>query len=637
MLSKGTLYITLRFSFYTVVALVAILLSATTWQVFHLPPIEQLLLKENLGGSTILDRYNQPFAWRGPQFDTVDIEKVSPHLINAILAIEDRRFFKHPGIDPRGIFRAILRNYRAGAFVEGGSTITQQTAKLVFLNSEKTLDRKFLELPLAFAMEWRYSKIEILSIYLNRVYLGAGSYGFEAAAQRYFGKSAQHLSFSESAMLAGLLQAPSRYSPAFHMRNARNRAITVLNTMEEEGYLSADEKEIAIRNPAQLLPTGKGNWGNYFADWVWNSTPEWLIKSGTDVIIRTTFDQKIQSIVEKSVYTVLKKHYGAHSPAQAAVIVASPKGEVYAMVGGLDYKQSPFNRATRAKRQPGSAFKVVVYAAALENGLRPSDLAYDGPVSLKNTAWSPKNYNGKFNGEITLTEAFADSINTVAVRISERVGHKKIKEMAVRLGAIPKRTSIPGPSVALGVMEVSLLNMTRVYASIANQGNVTEPYGIRSISLKNDEVLLRNDTRTSKKVMSKKTAASLTSMLEMVIKSGTGRRAFLSGHPAAGKTGTSQNSRDAWFIGFTGNYITSVWIGSDTNASLKDVTGGTIPATIWHTIMTQILEDKKPIALANDGSYAHMIHRKNNNDRSKPEIPNSININEIINQIMTPQ
>ncbi|MEL6267462.1 MAG: PBP1A family penicillin-binding protein, partial [Pseudomonadota bacterium] len=573
-----------------------VLAVATAYCYLGLPSSGTLFDGRGGGSVTMLDRAGNVFAWRGEQYGgDLSASEVSPHLIHAIVATEDRRYWRHPGIDPIGIARAAVANIRAGALVQGGSTLTQQTAKNVFLTSERTLERKLAEVPMALALELKYSKEEILSIYLNRVYLGAGTYGFEAASQRYFGKSARLVSPTEAAMLAGLLRAPSFYAPTADLARAQGRAATIIRLMERDGYLTQAQVVEALANPAELSQAAAARAGGYFADWVMETAPEWLAAETTeDVEIATTFDPALQGAAEAAVAYVFETKVKKDSVAEAAVVIMDHDGAVRAMVGGRARGVGQFNRATQAQRQTGSAFKPVVYAAALEAGMRPTDVVEDAPVTVD--GWSPANYTRDFRGPVTLSEGLAASINTVAVRVSERAGREQVRQLARDMGF--SNALAPGAAVALGTSETTLVDMTGVFATIANLGAKAEPHGIRSIRLRAErEPLLAGSARGGEAVLSEATARDLIRMMRGVVEEGTGRRARLGAREAAGKTGTTQGARDAWFIGFTADYVAGVWMGNDDNTPLTGVTGGGLPAEIWRETMLRVHADLPPRAL----------------------------------------
>ncbi len=571
---------------------------ATAYYVTILPSSDQLFDGRATGSVVLRDVNGEIFAWRGEQYGgEVRADRVSPYLVDAILAAEDKRFYMHPGIDPQGILRALAVNLRSGRVVQGGSTITQQVAKLLFLDAERSIDRKLKEIPIALALELKYTKEEILSVYLNRVYLGAGTYGFEAAAQRYFGKSARVLSPAEAAMLAGLLRAPSRYAPTHDLAQSQGRASVIVRLMEEQGYLTEAQTIEALANPAVLSDSAAARAGGAFADWVMEEGAEdnFLdLLGGADVDIQTTFDPAVQKAAEQALAQVFDEKVKEGSTAQAAIVVMTHDGQVRAMVGGREKGAAQFNRATQALRQPGSAFKPIVYAAGLEAGLRPLDVMEDAPIRIGN--WSPSNYENRYRGPVTLKEALAHSINTVAVRVSQRAGLDNVRELAARLGL--DTPVAPGPAIALGTSEVRLVDLTGVYATFANAGRRAEPHGVAAIRLRGDErPIQRSPDGAGEQVISEQTAGLLTDMLMAVVENGTGGRARLPGWEVAGKTGTTQAARDAWFIGFTADYVTGVWMGNDDNSPLTGVTGGGLPAEIWHEVMARIEEGRTPSPL----------------------------------------
>jgi len=484
----GTLRLAWRLAWRAgaVIALVVAVATAAFYQ--GLPDPGDLFDGRRAGSVTLLDRHGTVFAWRGEQYGgELRASEVSPHLVHAVIAAEDRRFWRHFGLDPRGIARAMWANLRAGRIVQGGSTLTQQVAKNVFLESERSLDRKLREVPMALALELKYTKEEILSIYLNRVYLGAGTYGFEAAARRYFGKSARGLTPAEAAMLAGLLRAPSRYAPTNDLARAQGRASVIVRLMQEQGYLTEAQTYEALADPADLGRRAEARLGTAFADWVMETAPEYLTRRTTeDVTISTTFDPAMQEDVEAAVAEVYDAKVKEGSVAQTAVVVMDHDGAVRAMLGGFGRTGGRFNRATQAKRQTGSAFKPVVYAAALEAGMTPRSAVLDAPVTVEE--WSPRNYSGRHRGRITLTEALAQSVNTAAVRVSERAGRDRVRRLAREMGITTPLA--PGPAIALGTSEATLIDMTGVYAAIANGGLRAPPRGVREIRVRGDDAPL---------------------------------------------------------------------------------------------------------------------------------------------------
>ena len=572
-----------------------VLAASTAYFVTKLPSFDELLDGREGGSVTLLDAYGSVFAWRGDQQGLTLASDVSPHLRNAVIATEDRRFYGHFGIDPIGTARALAVNVRAGRTVQGGSSITQQVAKLLFFDNTRTLERKIKEIPAALALEWKFTKDEILSIYLNRAYLGAGATGFEAASQRYFGKSAAEVDPAEAAMLAGLLRAPSKFAPTNDLARSQNRAETIVGLMADQGYLTQQQAANALARPAALSSAAAARAGGAFADWVMSSGPDFLTRKTTeDVEVLTTFDPRIQRAAEAAVQTVFEEKVSAGSKAQAAVVVMSANGAVRAMIGGrnLGGTEGQFNRATQAMRQTGSLFKTFVYGAALQAGASPYDLVLDAPLTLNvpgSGAWSPQNYSRNFRGEVTLVDAMADSINTAAVRVSEGTGRARVKALAQDLGV--SSPIADGPALALGSSEATLLEMTGAYAGILNRGVTALPYGMRQLRLKSDgSPVMGGGPPEPLRVMDERSAGQLIWMMTQVVDRGTGARALLGERPAAGKTGTTQAARDAWFIGFTADYVVGVWMGYDDNTPLKGVTGGGLPAEIWREAMVRIEE-----------------------------------------------
>lgn len=576
---------------------VAVVLAASTaWYVTKLPSLDELLDPRETGSVTLLDDAGQTFAWRGQQFGIVNAETVSPHLLNAIIATEDRRFFWHFGIDLRGTARAAVTNFRAGSTVQGGSSITQQVAKLIFFDNTRTLERKIKEIPAALALEWKFSKPEILSIYLNRAYLGAGTTGFEAASERYFGKSAAEVTPAEAAMLAGLLRAPSRFAPTNDLELAQTRARTIIGLMEQQGYLTAAQAEAARARPAVLSAAAAARAGGAFADWIMSTGPDFLTRRTTeDIEIATTFDPALQRAAEDGLKTVFAEKLKPGSKAQAAIVVMSPDGAVRAMVGGreLGSGEGGFNRATMANRQIGSLFKPFVYAAALQTGASPYDLVEDTPLTIYvpgSGNWSPQNYTRKYLGDINLAQAMANSINTSTVRVQEATGRARVRAIAEDFG-IPG--PLPeGPALALGVSEASLLEVTGAYAGFLNDGQKVTPYGLTELRRKADGgILMTAVPQRPVRILDDRAAGELVWMLRQVVEFGTGARARLpDGRPVAGKTGTTQAARDAWFVGFTADYVTGVWMGYDDNTPLTGVSGGGLPAEIWRETMVRVEE-----------------------------------------------
>lgn len=588
-----------------------------------MPPMEDVIDGRSRGSVTLADRNGEIFAWRGDQFGgMVTTDSVSPHLVNAVVAQEDKRFYSHIGVSPRGIASAVRINLREGRGPlsgNGGSTITQQVAKLLCLGTpydpaaweseaayeadcrRNTLWRKVKEAVYAMGMEIAYTKDEILSIYLNRAYLGAGSRGFAAASERYFGAPPSALSPAEAAMLTSVLPAPSAYAPTRDLEAAQRRANVVIRLMEEQGRLPTLEADFARANPATLSAAAKQDAGGFFADWVMASGPEFFTRNTTeDVNIRTTFDQGMQTAAEDALKWIFENKVKAGSEAQAAIVVMSADGAVRAMVGGRnDPAPGDFNRATQARRQPGSAFKPFVFAAALELDFSPNDYLDDSNrcwTTPGSGEWCPQNYDRQFKGPITLIESLVESRNIPAVILSEFVGRDVVRDVANKFGIESDLSD--GPALALGVSESTLLEMTGAYAGILNGGSSVEPYGLVELRLQGEtEPLMGLGGGIRERVIRERAARELTWMMHEVVERGTGARAKIPGWEIAGKTGTTQSSRDAWFIGFTGEYVTGVWMGYDDNSPLTGVTGGGLPADVWKETMTRILEGQQPVPL----------------------------------------
>ncbi|WP_411838385.1 transglycosylase domain-containing protein [Paracoccus sp. ME4] len=604
--------------------------AASAYFYVSLPEASALFDGRARGSVTMLDRDGRVFAWRGETYGAVTSDQIPEVLQEAVLSSEDRRFFRHFGVSPRGIASAIRINLAEGRGPlegNGGSTITQQVAKLLCLGD--TFDptrfaneaefeaecrsggiwRKIKEIPYAFAMEAKYSKEEILSIYMNRSYLGGGARGFEAASQVYFNKRAAELNVSEAAMLAGLLPAPSRYAPTASLERAQARASVVLGLMNEEGYLDDAQLAQARANPATLSQAATARAGGYFADWLMESGPGFLTSETTeDVTITTTFDQRIQRAAERALQRVFDEKVKDGSTAEAAVVVMSADGAVRAMIGGRDTRvNGVFNRATQAKRQTGSSFKPFVYAAALEAGYSPSDRIEDGPLTIRipgGRNWSPQNYTRNYRGMVTLTQSLAQSLNTSTIRLQEVVGRDQVIRVARDFGIVSNLTT--SPSLGLGASEATLMELTGAYAGIRNGGTSVAPYGVVEVAMQGDDRPLMGQTGGfGDRVISQRAAGQLIYMMQQVISNGTGGRAQLGSRPVAGKTGTTSSYRDAWFVGFTEQYVTGVWMGNDDNTPLTGVTGGGLPAEIWQAVMSEIHDGLPELPLSTvspDGS-----------------------------------
>jgi penicillin-binding protein 1A len=556
------------------------------WYAWDLPDLQKLDTPTRRPSMTLLAADGSVLTTYGDLHGgAVRFDEAPPYLVQAIIATEDRRFFDHFGVDILGILRAALTNLWAGSVRQGGSTLTQQLAKNLFLTPERTLRRKVRELLLAFWLEARFTKQQIFTIYINRVYLGAGTYGIEAAARRYFGKSARRITLREASILAGLLKAPTRYSPLRNKAASFKRADVVIAKMVAAGFLTPGDAAAAKRERVRLAGQRTGPGARYFTDWLLERAVGFVGRGTRDLVIQTTLSPRLQRIAERRVERMLAGPGAKRKARQAALLALAPDGAVRAMVGGRRYQASQFNRATQALRQPGSAFKLFVYLAALEAGLRPGDPVLDAPVTVD--GWKPRNYNSRYRGRITLQEALAASVNTVAVRISEQAGRGRVVEAAERLGITARLKA--HPSIALGASEASLMEMTSAYAVFANRGYPAWPYGIIDIRDGKGRVLYRRRATDQARLVSPAVTADMQSMLRDVVRSGTGRAARLN-RPAAGKTGTSQEFRDAWFIGFTAELVAGVWMGNDDSSPMKNVTGGSLPARLWRNFMTDALK-----------------------------------------------
>ncbi len=581
------------------VAVWGVLLAAglVAWYATDLPDVDKAVAATRQPTVRLATAAGAPLAAFGDiHGPAVRLDALPGALVDAVLATEDRRFYHHFGIDPIGLVRAVVANVRAGRIVQGASTITQQVAKNLFLTPERTLKRKVQELLLALWLENKFSKDQILTVYLNRVYLGAGVFGVEAASKRYFGRPARNLSLYQAAMLTGLLKAPTRYNPARHPERAAGRAAQVLANMVAAGAITPAQSRTAKggRRPARPNPQRSGR---HFADWIMEQVGRYVSPGDRDLRVRTTLDRRLQGRAETLVAALLAGPGAKAGVSQAAVVVLAPDGAVRVMVGGRDYRDSQFNRATQALRQPGSAFKPLVYLAGLESGLAPASRLVDAPVAVGD--WRPRNFDGRYRGDVSLRDALAGSINTVAVTVAEQVGLRRVIAAARRLGI---STPLPAsPSLALGAAEVSLIELTQAYGAFANGGIGVWPHGIAEISDGAGRVLYRRAGSGPGRVMERRHAADMTAMLAAVVSEGTGRGAALA-RPAAGKTGTSQDFRDAWFVGYTAQFIAGVWMGNDDGRPMKGVTGGGLPARLWRDIMAAAHTGlaRRPLSNPND-------------------------------------
>lgn len=576
----------------------ALLLTAAFSYYSSAIPDPLTLRRKDTAGVTVrvLARDGSVLAERGGGGPYVPIDLLPQHLVKAVLAIEDRRFFSHWGVDPVGLFRAIAANYRAGRIVQGGSTLTQQLAKNIILNSERTLARKLEELALALWLERRLSKPDILELYLNRVYFGAGVYGVEAAARRFFEKGARELTLGESAVLAGLLKAPSRYSPAWNPGLALERGQMVLAKMVEAGFVAPADGQPSVIAGVRFAEwqVMRGDTGvEYAVDAALEELPALIAGNDGDIVVETTIDAKLQRRAQQIVHDLLTKEGSKLEATQAALVLMNLEGGVAVLVGGKSYAKSQFNRALRARRQPGSAFKPFIYLTALESGLTPDSVVRDAPIAHK--GWSPRNFNGRYSGHVTLREALARSLNTAAVRVALSVGVSRAAAAAHRLGiASELRTDA---TLALGTSEVTLLELTGAYGAFASGGRLVDPHLVTRIRSGSGRVLYQRTRSAGKRVVAAQHAGALNDMLNAALIFGTGRKAAIPLHPACGKTGTAQDFRDAWFVGYTAHFVAGAWVGNDDNRAMKRVAGGTLPARLWREVMLLAHEGLPPLPL----------------------------------------
>jgi penicillin-binding protein 1A len=554
-------------------------------------------LKKSELAVTFLDRYGNEVGSRGIKHnDAIPLEDFPDHLVKAVLATEDRRFYEHVGIDPSGLFRAMSANARAGGVVQGGSSITQQLAKNLFLNNERTIERKVKEAFLATWLETRLSKNEIFKLYLDRAYMGGGTFGVDAAAQFYFGKSARDVNLAEAAMLAGLFKAPGRFAPHINLPAARARANVVLDNLVEAGFMTEGQVFGARRNPANVVDRRDERSPNYYLDWAFDEVRkivDTLPKSVSErvFVVRTALDVNLQRHSEAAVESKLREYGHEYGAKQAAAVLMEIDGAVRAMVGGRDYGQSQFNRATDALRQPGSSFKPYVYAAALAEGIvRPNSIVVDSPVCIGN--WCPHNYSNSYSGSMTVTQALVRSINVIPVKLSislgngnPKIGRAKIIQTAKAMGLRTPLTD--STSLPIGAAEVTVLDHTGAYATFPNLGKAVAPHAALEMRNGAGDLVWRfdRDGKKPQQVIRPQVAIDLNVIMNKVVEEGTGKRAILDGIKAAGKTGTTNAYRDAWFVGYTGNYVCGVWVGNDDYAPTKRMTGGSLPAMTWRDIM----------------------------------------------------
>jgi penicillin-binding protein 1A len=568
------------------------------WLLLGLPDIPNaagLWALNRQPGITFIDLKGRVIGIRGPYYGhSVKLSDVPAYVPQAFLAIEDQRFYEHGGVDRQAIARAATANLMHLRTVQGGSTITQQLCKNLFLTRDKSIRRKLQEMILAGRVERKLTKDEILELYLNRVYLGDQAYGVDAASRRYFGKSAADITVGEAAMLAGLPKAPSQNTPTDNFDRAKARQRVVLQSMVEAKFLTPEQATAAAAQPIRIARGGGVETDlGYVFDMAADQARKLTGDKVPDMVVRITVDPALEAAASRAIHVNLPPTAKGKPALQAALVSLDGNGAIRALVGGRSYAESKFNRATQAKRQPGSSFKTFVYAAAFENGYDPDTVRYDEPVTID--GWQPKNYYGEFQGAVTLRTAFALSINTVAAQVAHEVGEAKVVALAHKFGITSDLPAVP--SIALGSAEVTPLEMTQAYATFMREGRRTDAYIVQSVENSRGEVIYDRPVYQAQQVYDPDLAHQMTGMMGRVVQAGTGTRARLADRDAAGKTGTSQDWRDAWFVGFTADYTTGVWIGYDNSAPMNRVSGAGAPSAIWASYMTQASRDLPPRSL----------------------------------------
>ena len=601
-----------------VVAVWAVIFGAVFFSRFlsNLPDVGTLMTQGPSQDISLLDDQGRLIARRGlTQGAMVEVGTLPHYVPDAFIAIEDRRFRDHLGLDPVGLGRAAMENMSAGHVVQGGSTLTQQLAKNLFLDPNRTFERKAQEAMLALYLESRYSKDQILTLYLNRVYFGAGAFGIEAAAERFFGKHARELTLPEAAMLAGSVKAPAKYNPLNDTDASEERAQIVLRAMQDSGLIDDRTRALAQATRPHVVRGSGHAGGGYFTDWIVSQIQGYIGENDQPIVVETTFDLDAQADAERAVAAGLAEQGDKLNAGQAALIAMTPDGAIRAMVGGRSYGQSPYNRATDAVRQPGSAFKPFVYLSAFERGRTPSDVMNDAPIDIH--GWKPDDYEGKYEGEITLTRAFAKSSNSIAAQLTAQVGPATVAHTAHRLG-ITSHLDI-NASLALGTSGVTPLELTSAYVPFANGGVSAMAFGIRRIKTVSGKVLWERKGSGPTQVMSPANAAAMTSLMVETVSTGTGKAARLKDRPSAGKTGTTQDFHDAWFVGYSADLVCGVWIGNDDNAPMKHATGGGLPAHIFKAFMESAEAGlpAKPLAGAAPAAAASEAPSTDQDDFSK--------------------
>ena len=573
------------------------------WVGIRLPPIQSLEIPKRPPSVLIVGANGATLATRGDMGGAaVQLRELPDYVPKAFIAIEDRRFYSHHGVDPFGIIRALIADVLRRGASQGASTITQQLAKNLFLTQERTVSRKLQEMVLAFWLEHRFSKAQILELYLNRVYFGSGAYGIEGAARRYFGKPARQLTLAEAALLAGLVQSPSRLAPTRNPDGAERRARVVLNDMAEQKLIGEDAVRSALAHPARAVKPAGADSVNYVADWIMDAVDDLVGRFDQDIVVETSIDPALQGAAERALADALAQKGEKLGIGEGALVAMTPDGVVRALVGGKSYADSQFNRAIAAKRQPGSAFKPFVYLTALEHGLTPDTVREDGPITLK--GWKPENYEHQYMGPVTLTQALANSLNTVAVRLTLEFGPAAVIRTAYRLGI--NSLLEPNASIALGTSEVSVLELVTAYATFANGGFAISPHVVERVRGADGKTLYARSSQNLGRIVDPRYVAMMNAMMHETLVSGTAHKADLPGWPAAGKTGTSQDYRDAWFIGYTSHLVTGVWLGNDDNTPTHKATGGGLPVEIWSRFMKTAHQGVPPAALPGVGGGGWM-------------------------------
>jgi len=579
-----------------VLALWAIIagIGVLVWIGIHLPPIQSLEIPKRPPSVLILGVNGATLATRGDMGGAaVPLVQLPAYVPNAFVAVEDRRFYSHHGIDPLGIARALVADVLRRGASQGGSTITQQLAKNLFLTQERTVSRKLQEIALALWLEHKFTKAEILELYLNRVYFGSGAYGVEGASQRYFGKSARVLTLPEAAMLAGLVQSPSRLAPSHNQDGAQRRAAVVIADMAEQKMISDADAKAALAHPARAVqPPGAGS-VNYVADWVMDAVDDIVGQFDQDIVVETSIDPALQGAAEQALVDTLNQKGDRLNISQGALVAMTPDGVVRALVGGRNYGDSQFNRAIDARRQPGSAFKPFVYLTALEHGLTPDTVRDDAPISVK--GWKPEDFEHQYLGPVTLTQALANSLNTVSVRLTLEESPDAVIRTAYRLGITSQLEA--NASIALGTSEVTPLELVSAYATFANGGFAISPHVVERIRGADGKTLYDRSQDPLGRIVDARYVAMMNTMMHETLVSGTARGANLPGWQAAGKTGTTEDFRDAWFIGYTSHLVTGVWLGNDDNSPTKKAVGGGLPVDIWSRFMRTAHQGVAPTPL----------------------------------------